>query len=639
MSSKTFRISREESVGATGEVRYLHNGHSLPTTAYEITEKCSLKFKIPRSLGTAFADVVITDEKSECEVSVIRAVWSRIEDACDIYLASVPIKQLGAGLYFFHVKLSSVCGTVYGHKDKNNVVFTDKKTGEPFQLTVSSFKHPAPNQYRGGVIYQVFVDRFARGKYTEKKDGNVYLADWDAPLPEYPDYPGAPIKNNYFYGGTLYGVIEKLDYIRSLGVNLIYLSPIFEATSNHKYDTADYMKVDYGFGGDGALQLLIREAMARGIGIILDGVFNHTGADSIYFNKFSRYHTIGAYQSMDSEYFDWYDFKSYPEDYVSWWNIEILPRINPDKEKCREYFVGEKGVISKYAAMGIAGLRLDVVDELSNEFTEAIKDRLAAYSDASILYGEVWEDASNKIAYGKRKEYYLGRQLDGVMNYPLRLGIISYVRDKSTGALEYALCEVMQNMPIRIRDMQMNILGSHDTKRIITALGGVKPDGKKNSELFSLAMTDGEYATAKTRLISAYTVMATLPGIPTIFYGDEAGLQGYSDPFNRRTFPWDNIDSDLLAHYQKIGDIRRRNLIYGNGEFLLMHLSRDLLIFSRYDRKYAYVTAYNNTDSDIELRFSGAATALLCERKSKQFILKGECAEIFKIAKNTKIEF
>lgn len=192
-------------------------------------------------------------------------------------------------------------------------------------------------------------------------------------MPEYPAYPGAPLKNNRFYGGTLLGIIDKLEYIRSLGVDTIYLSPIFDAASNHKYDTADYMSVDSMFGGEKAFKALIKKAHEYGIGIILDGVFNHTGSDSIYFNKYGHYKTLGAYQSKKSKYYSWYDFKNYPDEYTAWWGIDILPRIHPDKPDCRKYFVGKDGVIAKYASMGIDGFRLDVADELSDDFIAEIK--------------------------------------------------------------------------------------------------------------------------------------------------------------------------------------------------------------------------------------------------------------------------
>ena len=404
MTLNPFRISPDESLCANGEIIYLHNNKETPSPAYGLNETAKLKIKLPRSLGTKNIIINIFDESCAARILSIEGEWSDCLSSYDVYLVKIPLNKLNVGLYFFDIEVDAIFGTAYAEKTGSTISFTNQKCSPVFQLSVSDFKYAAPSNHYGGIIYHIFVDRFNRGKDKKIKDGQIFVEDWNAPIPEYPKYPGAPLKNNYFYGGTLYGIADKLDYIKSLGVTIIYLSPIFESVSNHKYDTADYMTVDSAFGGDAALKYLIDKAKSYGISIILDGVFNHTGSDSVYFNKNGRYKSIGAYQSKDSEYFSWYDFKEFPDKYTAWWDIEILPRINPDVPNCRNYFVGDGGVIEKYAKMGIAGFRLDVVDELSDGFTEAIKQKLNLINPESILYGEVWEDASNKIAYGKRKK-------------------------------------------------------------------------------------------------------------------------------------------------------------------------------------------------------------------------------------------
>ena len=378
---------------------------------------------------------------------------------------------------------------------------------------------------------------------------------------------------------------------------------------------------------------MIKKAREYGIGIILDGVFNHTGSDSVYFNRYGTYDSVGAYQSRESEYYSWYDFQDYPNKYTSWWGIDILPRIHPDKPECRRFFVGEDGVIAKYARMGIDGFRLDVADELSDDFIAGIKAVLNRYNKESVLYGEVWEDASNKIAYDTRKRYYLGAELDGVMNYPIRKGILDFLTASDPAALRYALGTVTNNAPKRIRDMQMNLLGTHDTMRILTALGGEKSQGRSNEYLSKKRMNDLERGIAKRRLRMAYTILATIPGIPTIFYGDEAGLEGYHDPFNRMPYPWGKEDQNLIQFYRKIGKIRRDNCVYCDGDFKLLVLDERLLVFSRRKNDDVFITAVNNSGMSINIEFAKDAQAMITTSINdgkKKFEIPAYTAEIFK---------
>ena len=617
-----------------GKIEYRHKSSHEHSTAYNLGESCELFLYFPRSLGVKSAYVRLkTDESFVCSY---KAEFYSLDDGYDIFKCVINTAKIGVGLYFFDIACDSFFGIYFGKKDGLGVKLSPKDDGVFFQLTVSSFKYSQCEEAKGGIIYHVFVDRFNKGGRSQTHSDEVFDS-FDKGIPEFPEYPGAPLKNNVFYGGTLDGIAHKLDYIKSLGVNIIYLSPIFEAKSNHKYDTADYSKVDSIFGGDEAFKSLIKKAKSKGIGIILDGVFNHTGSDSIYFNKLNTYESLGAYQSCESPYFSWYDFKKHPDDYVCWWGIEILPRIHPDRKECRDYFVSEGGIIDKYAKMGILGFRLDVADELSDEFISLIKERLNSNNSQSILLGEVWEDASNKIAYDTRKKYYLGNELDGVMNYPLRTGIIDYITRKDTRMLYYALTEVTNNAPKRIRDTQMNLLGTHDTERILTVLAGESSAGKTNAYLWSKRMSPQQREKGIGLLCSAYTVLATLPGVPSIFYADEAGLEGYGDPFNRMPYPWGKEDKRLLSHYQRIGKIRRGNSVYKEGSFSLIYLDENLLIFKRVLKSYSYITILNNSENDISLTFDGRFEALITSGSYPhgfEFSLKKHSEEIFKI-KNT----
>ncbi len=598
------RLSAEEAHVPYDSIRYCHKEEGCASSAYELKENTAhIDVSIPISLAPMSVHLAVYDESLSHRLNKFLGEWVDSATALDIYTFEVPLELFGVGLYFFRIEIDSPFGASYSHKCSGDIVYNSNSQNYGMhQLSVCDFSHKEPKHMYGNTIYHIFVDRFNRGGDVKVPSYlNLVKGEWNT-IPEYPEYPGAPLKNNTIYGGTIWGIIDKLDYIASLGVGAIYLSPIFESVSNHKYDTADYMTVDKSLGGEEALRELISQCKSRNIEIILDGVFNHTGADSKYFNKNNRYKTLGAYQSEKSKYYDWYDFQSHPDKYTCWWDIDILPRINPDLPNCRNYFTGDDGVVKKYRDMGIYGLRLDVADELSDDFISNIKSSLSDNGEA-VLYGEVWEDASNKIAYDKRKSYYLGAELDGVMNYPLRTGIIEYIKYKNVYALFYALTEVMNNAPDRVMHTQMNLLGTHDTNRILTIFGGEESDGKSNEYLSKARMTKSERALAKKRLTAAYTVLATLPGVPAIFYGDEAGLEGYHDPFNRMPYPWDKQDHELLLHYQKLGNIRRANSVYKRGAVKLHTLTEDILIFSREGKKYSYFTVMNNSENPISLSF------------------------------------
>ncbi len=626
----SLKISKDCALSGRGYISFIRNGVPSDSSAFSLTERAKLQISVPRSLGATHVYVEIFDESQTHFLKKYELSWSGFINDCDSYDTPIELSELGVGLYFCRITAFTCVGYVYGYKDGDTVRFSTDEGNATIQLSVSDFKYRAPKKNLGGIIYHIFVDRFCKeGKVPVRSDA-VMIDDWDNGIPEYPLYPGAHLENNTFFGGNIYGIISKLDYMASLGVTDIYLSPIFKAYSNHKYDTGDYMTVDEMFGGEEAFTKLILETKKRGMGIILDGVFNHTGADSIYFNKYGKYDSVGAYQSKDSKYYSWFDFQNYPDKYTCWWDILILPRINHEIPECCEYITGKDGVVEKYASMGIAGFRLDVVDELSNNFVAKIKRALNKKNPSGILYGEVWEDASNKIAYGERKQYYLGKELDGVMNYPLRTGIIEYLSIGNTAALHYALTDIINNAPKRIRDLQMNLLSTHDTERIISLLGSGKKEGVPNSVLATLRMESDEYTLGKKRLLLAYTVLATLPGIPAIFYGDEVGLEGYKDPFNRRPFPWGREDCEILSHYRKTSEIRRKNSVYKDGEFKLIRLNGGSLIFARSKGKFHYITVINPSQKDLNLSFTRTVRELYSGKRAAQFTVSPYGYAVFK---------
>ncbi len=485
------------------------------------------------------------------------------------------------GLYWYRYRIVLMDGTViYMGGELPRELQNCDPVGDR-QLLVYAEGYKIPEKLKGCMIYHVFVDRFrTTGKYPLKK-GAVHV-DFDTDIPEYAETPGDPVKNNTYYGGDLDGITEKLPYIASLGTELLYLSPVFESPSNHRYDTADYMKVDSMLGGDYALKKLCREAKRLGITVMLDGVFNHTGADSIYFNKFGTYKSKGAYESEDSEYSEWYGFKEFPDDYECWWGVKIMPRVNSANPSWRKFILGEKGVIRKYMKMGVGGWRLDVADEISDVFLDELRIAVREENPEGAVIGEVWEDATNKVAYGKRRRYLRGDQLDSVMNYPFREAVLDYVRYGDYGKFKWITEGIFRRYPEGSVHFAMNMLGTHDTVRTITALAGKSGDGMGGTELKKLRMTAAERKIGKKMSVFAFALMCTLPGAVSVFYGDETGLEGYRDPFCRRPYPWGCEDHGMIEAYSEIGRLKRDTDVLRQGEYEIRAIDENHAEIHRY---------------------------------------------------------
>ena len=521
--------------------------------------------------------------------------WEEMKNGYDIY--TYETKTQKTGLYFLKLNANS---------SRGNQQFTT-------QLTVYKKGYKTPEWLKGGIMYQIFCDRFAKSeKHTlDLKKGALYYSDWENGIPQYPEKPGDPLKNNCFFGGSLYGIIEKLDYLQSLGVNTLYLNPIFDAASNHKYDTGDYLKVDQMFGGDKALDELIAELKKRKMHLILDGVFNHTGDDSVYFNKYGNYDSVGAYQDKSSPYYDWFDFKNYPDEYLCWWGVTILPCIRKDSDAFREFICGKDGVIAHYLKKGIDGWRLDVADELPDKFLEQLRKTAHSINPQSYILGEVWEDASNKIAYDNRRKYFQGTELDAVMNYPIRTAIIDYILNGNAQHLSAELTSLYQNYPKAVSDVQMNLLGTHDTERILNTLACDGSLEMKNSELAGYKMPKSKRLDAIERVKLAAFLSYTLPGVPCIYYGDEIGMEGGRDPFNRMPFVMERADRALLAFYRKLGAIRNTIPDFNSGEFEVITSNGGLLVF----RRGKVICAIN----------LGSSTMITSEKPFSD-VIEGDCA-------------
>lgn len=462
-----------------------------------------------------------------------------------------------------------------------------------FQITVFSPRAQQPNWYREGIAYQIFPDRFARGKNWEKRAHlalarprgdaeRVLIEDWDTP-PTYVRREDASIARWDFYGGTLEGVREHLDYLENLGVSVIYLNPIFEAASNHRYDTADYLRIDPMLGDEEDLRMLCVDAAERGMSVILDGVFNHCGADSRYFNRYGTYPEPGAFQSKDSAYRDWFSFNA-DGTYSSWWGNPDLPGLN-EKSSFRELVCGRNGIVRRWMRAGARGWRLDVADELSDEFIVDIKHAILTERPDAVLIGEVWEDASNKLAYGKLRQYFQGQELDATMNYPLRTGLLAFLRG-TMGASELVarLEQLRENYPRDAFYSALNLLGSHDRERLFTVLGGAPDsDSLSEDERASYRLDEGQVGLAKARLWVAALLQMTLPGVPCVYYGDERGLEGFRDPYNRASFSWDGSrgQRDCANSYRNAIALRRTLQVFVDGSFEPFSSGEDVFGFWR----------------------------------------------------------
>ncbi len=546
--------------------------------------------------------------------------------------------SLEKGLYFWELLILRGFDTLFVSSINNFDCELSRHSKNKFRLLVYEPISEENDWFCGSVMYQIFPDRFFKGSVdVPVRDDAIINTDWYHGEPQYAPKPGGEVKNNMFFGGTLWGVAEKLDYLKSLGVGVIYLNPIFEAYSNHKYDTGDYERVDEMFGGDEALKNLISEADRRGMKLILDGVFNHTGSDSKYFNQEGRYKTRGAFNSKSSPYYKWYRFNAFPYNFESWWGIKILPRLDHSEKTCLDYFAGEGGIGEKYINMGIGGWRLDVADELSDEFLNALSARVrGASGQKAVIIGEVWENAVDKMAYGSRRRYFTDGQLDSVMNYPFKNAVIDFCRSGDPEFLYNTLTEIYNTYPPHAAHRLMNILGTHDTERILTRLGVdvgdcMDPQLMSNSERFTFRLPKKNVKKAKQLLMLASTIQYTVYGIPSLYYGDEAGMEGYTDPFCRLPFPWGHEDKAITEHYKRLGEMRQSESVFKRGAFSAFVPAEHVLGFNRTDGKDVITVLASRDTATVTLPLDGSYKELLSgEIYKREIALAPDTAVVLK---------
>ena len=522
-------------------------------------------------------------------------------DGFNTYAVSFTIHD--TGLYWYHFEIETADGPdpddlggllLVGRDGSNRAgIATSPDFLATWQQTVYHRKYYTPDWIYGGIYYHVFVDRFCKSDRAHPggdcNNGRTYHENWDD-MPDWEPVNGI-VYNNDFFGGDLNGVRQKLPYLASLNVKCIYLSPIFEAYSSHKYDTGDYERIDPSFGSEEDFSALCKEAAELGIRVICDGVFAHTGSDSRYFDKYEHYAkraadagdkiVPGAYGHPESPYRSWYFFHD-EDSYDCWWDFRTLPKVNKRDPSYIEYITGENGIVRKWIRVGASGWRLDVADELPNDFLDSLVSAAKAERPDSIIIGEVWEDASNKTAYDERKNYFEGSRLDSVMNYPFRTAIIEFVRRGNAEGLAQTVESIAENYPPDVLHCLMNVLGTHDSVRIITALAGEELDPDTPRFVQSgTHLTEEEWARGIELLKTASLLQMTLPGVPCIYYGDEAGVEGYKDPFNRTCYPWGRENTELLDWYRNITAIRASHTVYRKGAYRTIAASDGFFAFER----------------------------------------------------------
>ena len=521
-------------------------------------------------------------------------VWTDTEDDRDVFTGALNTKQY-IGLIWYSFRLETRNGEA-------------RELG-PYLLAVYDGTDRVPDWFGEGLCYQIFPDRFFR---TRAPDPWAFPGprrvhrNWREEPQAGPDEAGN--YNRDFFGGNLAGITARLDHLSELGVETLYLCPVFASAENHRYSTGDYLTIDPMLGTEDDFKALCEAAHARGIRVILDGVFSHTGFTSRYFNGDGLYPGPGAAQSKNSPYYAWYQWRNWPKEYESWWGIHTLPTLdktNPDYQ--RFLYGGPDSVVRRWLRAGADGWRLDVADELPDAFVAGINAAARVENPEAVVIGEVWEDGVTKVAYGVRRKHLLGRHLDGLMNYPFRTALLDYLLGGPGEGFREAMETLRERYPAFAFHNNMNFLGTHDTPRILTMLA---LDGKVPEQ----ALTPPPPLTAEQRsrglalLRLGLLILFAFPGAPTLYYGDEAGLEGYKDPWNRRTYPWGREDEALLDLCRTLGQLRKTSAPLRRGDLRWGDCPERSLSFCRSleDTRAAVAVNAGDTPVTVTLPWSDA---------------------------------
>ena len=503
------------------------------------------------------------------------------------FSVNLEMPEKGCLLWYYFIISCSDGTCYYGNKMEHWGGQGDVYPNVPpsYQITVYNKGAKTPDWFKHAVMYQIFPDRFYRqGDKLIEKEGAVYHASWTDDPCYYKDPDTKEIVSYDFYGGNIAGIMAKLDYLKELGISVIYFNPVFESESNHHYDTGDYHKIDPILGTNEEFHDLVELAKKKGIRIILDGVFSHTGSNSRYFNRKGKYDGVGAFQSQKSPYYDWYNFRNFPYEYECWWNFDTLPNVTETTPSYMDFiYRAPDSVLHHWLSEGIAGWRLDVIDELPEPFSQGFYAELKKTDKDAVMIGEVWEDASNKIAYGSQRKYLCGQEMDSAMNYPFRKILLDYLLGYITAHNAMMQFESLrENYPPENFYAMMNLIGSHDVQRALTILGETPYyDGMPAVEQCRAKLTPAMYKVGKARLKMAALFQMAYPGVPCIYYGDEIGMEGFKDPTNRRPYKWTGGDEELREYYRTIIKARNEHDALQTGELLPLTAEGDVLAFAR----------------------------------------------------------
>lgn len=582
----------------------------LQKTTAKLSEKVNVILEISGDYGFVNEAKILINQHRSSNEREIKMEYKKTQKNINYFSTDIDFNNLG--IYYFCIKIviNNELKWIKLDLKNNKPVFTENNL--PYwTITVYDEDFKVPDWAKGKIMYHIMVDRFYKSEnYNPPEMPNRIINKW-GDTPTWQLNPEEKYFNNDFFMGNLKGIEEKIDYIKKLGVEIIYLSPICMSQSNHRYDVADYEKVDPYLGTNKDLKSLCDTAHKNGIKIIVDAVFNHTGNDSKYFNEYGNYKSVGAFRSEKSKYYNWYKKRPNGE-FEYWWGFKNLPVCDGNNENWQKYIYGENGVIDKWFKLGIDGLRLDVADELTDDFIENIRKAVKRNKSDGFIIGEVWENAIIKEKDGIQRKYLLGKGLDTVMNYPFTNAILKYVRFGNAQYLTEIINEIINQYPKQAMQSLMNSLSTHDITRAITTLCADGIQNNKYNWVWDVPYSrnwqyehdeidDNKYKKAKKMLEVAATIQYFLPGNPCIYYGDEIGMYGYKDPFNRKCFTWDKIDKDLYKFFVRLGNIRKENSFLSESEINIIQADENLFVFERYNKNNSMLIVVNRTENDIKI--------------------------------------
>lgn len=514
------------------------------------------------------------------------------------------------GLVYYGNNEQDFSFTVFKLKGTNGIgkLYTDKDKLIKYTQTIYDGEFKTPDWSKDVIYYYIFPERFKNGdKSNDPKPGvRKFYGDQDIEFHDnWNDKPYVPgeegtddIYCNDFFGGDLEGVRQKLDYLKDLGINTIYFNPIFQAISNHKYDTTDYMKIDEAFGTNEEFENLVEEAKEKGIRIILDTSINHCGSDSVYMDRYSKYEGLGAFKGeeiqKDSPYYDWFiwneEAEKVDDKYERWLGVPSLATL-AEVDSYKDFAYRDENSVTKYwLNMGIGGWRMDVAPWKSDIFWREWRREVKNTNADALTICETWFDSS---------KYLLGDQFDSTMNYLFRYPIFEYAKGGSAADFVNVLEMVRENYPDEAFYSLMNLLSTHDSARALYEFG--YKEAGESEEAVELA---------KKRLLMCTLFQMTYPGAPAIYYGDEVGVTGGDDPKNRATYPWEEDggkpDYSLLNIFKSLTKLRNENKVLRRGSVEFAYADENVIVMLRnLGEDYALIAVNNaKEDKNISLELS-----------------------------------